>query len=188
MRITGGTLRGRRLVAPDDMRVRPTSDRVREALFNMLAHKDFGIGFALEGAAVADLFAGTGALGLEAISRGARWCLLVDDDADSRALQRENVEALGLTGVTRIWRRDATALGPLGPAANGPFDLAFLDPPYRKGLAQKALASLADGGWLKPAALIVAETAADESLDAPGFTRLDARDHGETRIVFLTPA
>ena len=98
-------------------RVRPTSDRTRQAIFNMLRHKDFGIGFALEGAAVLDLFAGTGALGIEALSHGARWCLLVDDSADSRALQRENVEALGLTGATRIWRRDATDLGPIGPSA-----------------------------------------------------------------------
>lgn len=186
MRITGGKLRGRRLVAPEDMRVRPTSDRVREALFNMLAHRDFGIGFTLEDAAVADLFAGTGALGIEAISRGARWCLLVDDDADSRALQRENVEALGLTGATRIWRRDATNLGPLGPSANGPFDLVFLDPPYRKDLAPKALASLKEGGWLKPQCLVVAETATDETFDAPGFTMLETRDYGETRVTFLT--
>ena len=112
--------------------MRPTSDRTRQAIFNMLRHKDFGIGFALEGAAVLDLFAGTGALGIEALSQGARWCLLVDDSADSRALQRENVEALGLTGATRIWRRDATDLGPLGPSAGGPFNLVFLDPPYRK--------------------------------------------------------
>src|SRR5580700_9872896 len=107
MRITGGRLRGRQLVAPPDLRVRPTSDRVREAIFNMLAHKDFDIGFTLENAAVADLFAGTGALGIEALSRGARFCLLVDDDADSRALQRQNVETLGLTGATKIWRRNA---------------------------------------------------------------------------------
>ena len=113
MRITGGKLGGRRLVTPQDASVRPTSDRTRQAIFNMLRHKDFDIGFELEGAAVADLFAGTGALGIEALSQGARWCLLVDDSADSRALQRENVEALGLTGVTRIWRRDATDLGPL---------------------------------------------------------------------------
>ena len=116
MRITGGNLRGRQLVAPRDQLVRPTSDRTRQAIFNMLQHKDFGIGFSLEGAAVADLFAGTGALGIEAISHGARWCLLVDDNADSRALQRENVEALGLTGATRIWRRDAIDLGPLSPS------------------------------------------------------------------------
>src|ERR1044071_5352372 len=111
MRVTGGIYGGGRLVPPDDARVRPTSDRTRQAIYNMLRHKDFGVGFTLEGAAVLDLFAGTGALGIEALSHGARWCLLVDDNADSRALQRENVEALGLTGATRIWRRDATDLG-----------------------------------------------------------------------------
>lgn len=203
MRITGGTLRGRNLAAPQDMRVRPTSDRVREAVFNMLAHKDFGMGFTLDAIAVADLFAGTGALGIEALSRGARFCLLVDDDADSRALQRENVEALGLTGVTKIWRRDATDLGPCGGGglprevgtgsrqasrpdkAGGPFDLVFLDPPYRKGLVAKALASLHAGNWLAPNALIVAETATDEELETPGFTTIDQRDYGETRIRFL---
>ena len=128
MRITGGTFRGRLLAAPRDMRVRPTSDRTRQAIFNMLLHKDFGIGFSLEGARVLDLFAGTGALGIEALSHGAAWCLLVDDSADSRALQRENVEALNLTGATRIWRRDATDLGVMSPTAGGPFNLVFLDP------------------------------------------------------------
>jgi 16S rRNA (guanine966-N2)-methyltransferase len=187
MRITGGKLGGRRLVAPDDVRVRPTSDRTRQAIFNMLRHKDFGIGFALEGAAVADLFAGTGALGIEAISHGARWCLLVDDSADSRAIQRENVEALGLTGATRIWRRDAANLGPIGPSAGGPFNLVFLDPPYRKNLIPSALKSLKDGGWLAPRALIVAETDAKEEIDAPGFALLDERDYGETRVRFFTP-
>jgi 16S rRNA (guanine966-N2)-methyltransferase len=188
MRITGGKLGGRRLVTPDDDRVRPTSDRTRQAIFNMLQHKDFGIGFELEGATVIDLFAGTGALGIEAISQGARWCLLVDDNADSRALQRENVEALGLTGATRIWRRDATDLGPIGPAAGGPFNLVFLDPPYRKDLIPKALASLKDGGWLLPNALVVAETDAKEEIDAPGFTLVDERSYGETRVRFFTPA
>jgi 16S rRNA (guanine966-N2)-methyltransferase len=186
MRITGGTLGGRRLVTPDDMSVRPTSDRTRQAIFNMLRHKDFDIGFTLEGAAVLDLFAGTGALGIEAISQGARWCLLVDDSADSRALQRENVEALGLTGATRIWRRDATDLGPIGPSAGGPFNLVFLDPPYRKDLIPKALASLKDGGWLARNALLVAETNASEMIDAPGYTQLDERDYGETKLRFLT--
>src|SRR5271154_5237126 len=165
MRITGGKLGGRKLVAPDDGRVRPTSDRTRQAIFNILRHKDFGIGFALEGAAVLDLFAGTGALGIEALSHGARWCLLVDDNADSRAIQRENVEALGLTGATKIWRRDATDLGPLGPGAGGPFELVFLDPPYRKNLIARSLASLKDGGWLAANALIVAEMDAGEEID-----------------------
>src|SRR6201991_1829076 len=186
MRITGGILGGRRLVTPEDGRVRPTSDRTRQDMFNMLRHKDFDIGFTLEGAAVLDLFAGTGALGIEAISQGARWCLLVDDSADSRALQRENVEALGLTGATRIWRRDATDLGPIGPSAGGPFNLVFLDPPYRKDLIPKALASLKEGGWLMANALIVAETDAKEDIDAPGFTQIDERDYGETRVRFLT--
>jgi 16S rRNA (guanine966-N2)-methyltransferase len=188
MRVTGGIYGGRRLVAPDDARVRPTSDRTRQAIFNMLRHKDFGIGFELEGAAVLDLFAGTGALGIEALSHGARWCLLVDDSADSRAIQRENVEALGLTGATRIWRRDATDLGPIGPSAGGPFNLVFLDPPYREEMIPKALQSLKNGGWLADKALIVAETNAAEPLDTPGFTLLDERDYGETRLRFLALA
>ncbi|MEY4965593.1 MAG: putative methyltransferase with SAM-dependent methyltransferase domain [Pseudomonadota bacterium] len=187
MRITGGKLGGRRLIAPEDVSVRPTSDRSRQAIFNILRHKDFGIGFALEGAAVADLFAGTGALGIEALSQGARWCLLVDDNADSRAIQRENIEALGLTGVTRIWRRDACDLGPLGPSAGGPFNLVFMDPPYRKNLIPPALKSLKDGGWLADKALIVAETNASEEVDLAGFMLLDERDYGETRMRFLTP-
>ena len=186
MRITGGKLGGRRLVTPDDANVRPTSDRTRQAIFNMLRHKDFGIGFALEGAAVVDLFAGTGALGIEALSQGARWCLLVDDSADSRALQRENVEGLGLTGATRIWRRDATDLGPLGPSAGGPFNVVILDPPYRKNLIPPALKSLKDGGWLADKALIVIESDAKEEIDVTGFELLDERDYGETRVRFLT--
>ena len=154
----------------------------------MLQHKDFGIGFVLGGAAVADLFAGTGALGIEALSHGARWCLLVDDSADSRALQRENVEALGLTGATRIWRRDATDLGPLSPSAGGPFNLVFLDPPYRKGLIPRALKSLKEGSWLADKALLVAETDAGEEIETPGYCLLDERDYGETRLRFLTPS
>jgi len=188
MRITGGKLGGRRLVTPQDASVRPTSDRTRQAIFNMLRHKDFDIGFELEGAVVADLFAGTGALGIEALSQGARWCLLVDDSADSRALQRENVEALGLTGATRIWRRDATDLGPLGPSAGGPFNLVFLDPPYRKNLIPPALKSLKDGGWLANKALIVVESDGGEEIDLTGFTLLDERDYGETKLRFLTSA
>jgi 16S rRNA (guanine966-N2)-methyltransferase len=176
------------LAAPRDQAVRPTSDRTRQAIFNMLRHKDFDIGFTLEGARVLDLFAGTGALGIEALSHGARWCLLVDDSAESRALQRQNIEALGLTGATRIWRRDATDLGPIGPAAGGPFELVFLDPPYRKAMIPKALVSLKAGGWLADKALLVAETDVNEPLDAPGYTLLDERDYGETRVRFLAPA
>ena len=118
--------------------MRPTADRLRESLFNILAH---AYGDPISGARVLDLFAGTGALGIEAISRGAAFALFVDDGAEARALLRDNVEALGLGGVTRIFRRDATKLGPVHPLE--PFTLAFLDPPYRKGLAEKALASRA---------------------------------------------
>lgn len=187
MRITGGTLRGRTLSAPADARVRPTSDKVRQAIFNILAHNDFACGFTLEGGRAADLFAGTGAMGIEALSRGARYCLFVEDAAESRALIRENVEAFHLTGATKIWRRDATDLGPMGAGANGPFDLVFLDPPYRKNLVAPALASLRDGGWLAKDAILVCECAADEDVPSTdGFAVLDDRTYGETHISILS--
>jgi 16S rRNA (guanine966-N2)-methyltransferase len=186
MRVAGGQLGGRRLVAPDDEKVRPTSDKTRQAIFNILAHRDFGIGFTLENIAVADLFAGTGALGIEALSRGARFCLFVDDNAESRGLIRENVEALHLTGVTKIWRRDATDLGPMNTGSGGPFDLVFLDPPYRKNLIPAALKSLRTGGWLSENALLMAETSKGEDVAVEGFTILDRRDYGDTEIAFLT--
>jgi 16S rRNA (guanine966-N2)-methyltransferase len=189
MRIVGGRLRGRALVTPRDSRVRPTSDRVREAIFNILAHNDFGVDFRLDEARVLDLFAGTGALGCEALSRGAKFCLFVDSDADSRGLVRQNVEALGLTGVSKIWKRDATALGPMPANANGPYGLVFADAPYRLGLTQRALVSARDGGWLAPGAVIVAETAADEpAITATEFETVSERSYGETRAVFLVRA
>jgi len=135
---------------------------------------------------VADLFAGTGAMGIEALSRGAAFCLFVDDAAESRALIRQNVEMLNLTGVSKIWRRDATQLGPIAAGASGPFELVFLDPPYRKGLIAPALASLREGGWLADGAVVVAETADDD--DDPltdGFERMDDRFYGDTRVLFL---
>ncbi len=172
---------GRALAAPSDNRVRPTSDKVRQAIFNILAHNEYGA--ALSGARVADLFAGTGAMGIEAISRGASFCLFVEDAAESRALIRQNVEALALTGVTKIWRRDATDLGPM--SAGGPFDFVFLDPPYRKNLLAPALKSLRGGGWLSPNAILIAECAEDEKPDADGFETLDERVYGETRVAIL---
>jgi 16S rRNA (guanine966-N2)-methyltransferase len=185
VRITGGAFRGRTLSTPTDTRVRPTSDKVRQAIFNVLAHNDFSSGFSIEGARAADLFAGTGALGIEALSHGARFCLFVDDSAESRGLIRRNVEVLQLTGVTKIWRRDATQLGPLSAGGGGPFDLVFLDPPYRKQLVPLAMASLAEGKWLAPAALLVAETAEDESLPISAVFRiLDDRVYGDTRVSF----
>lgn len=180
MRIVGGTLRGRSIAGPQHDGLRPTADRVRESLFNILAH---GVeGFALEGARVIDLFAGTGALGLEALSRGAAFCLFVDNEAEARALIRTNVEKFGLTGVTRIFRRDATDLGPAGTMA--PFDLAFLDPPYGKGLGERALAALAEGSWLVPGAIVVLEERAGVSIAlSAAFVEIDRRTYGDTQIV-----
>jgi 16S rRNA (guanine966-N2)-methyltransferase len=189
MRITAGSLGGRSLVPPRDARVRPTADKVRQAIFNILMHHDFGTGFSLEGARVADLFAGTGAMGIEAVSRGAQFCLFVDDSAESRALIRQNVEALHLTGTTKIWRRDATQLGPMAAGSGGPFELVILDPPYHKDLIAPALASLRDGGWLSPGAVIVSETGEDESAPlADGFAVQDERVYGDTRVCILTTA
>jgi 16S rRNA (guanine966-N2)-methyltransferase len=135
---------------------------------------------------VLDLFAGSGALGLEALSRGAVWCLFVDDHGPSRALIRRNVEALGVIGETKIYRRDATRLG---PCRGAPCDLVFLDPPYRSGLGAKALASALEGGWLAEGALAVLEIASDEPAEAPpGFETLDDRAYGGTRVLVLRRA
>lgn len=181
MRVVGGRLRSRPLKAPRSDAIRPTADRLRESLFNILIH---GHGDPVTGARVLDLFAGTGALGIEAISRGAAYVLFVDDGVEARALLRDNVESLGLGGVARIFRRDATKLGPAHPVE--PFTLAFLDPPYGKGLAEKALASARDGGWLTPGAFVVVEEAADANFAAPeGFEQLERRGYDDTMLVFL---
>lgn len=180
MRIVAGTLRGRPIAAPRHEGLRPTSDRVRESLFNILEH---GVeGFALAGARVIDLFAGTGALGLEALSRGAAFCLFVEESPEARALIRANIEALELAGVTRIFRRTATGLGPVGTLA--PFSLAFLDPPYGERLAEAALASLDEGGWLLPDAVAVVEERAGVAVAWPQpFREIDSRRYGDTQIL-----
>jgi len=181
MRIVGGSLRGRLLRAPASRAIRPTSERLRESIFDILAHRHPDV---LEGARVVDLFAGSGALGLEALSRGARFALFVDNGAEARALLRGNVEALGLGGQAQILRADASQLGraPSGP----PFTLAFLDPPYGKGLAGPALAALAAGEWLVDGALCVVEEAAKAQIAAPpGFRPEDERIYGDTKIMFL---
>src|SRR5712671_239315 len=181
MRIVGGRLGGRPLAAPKSQNIRPTSDRLRESLFNILAH---GYDDAIAGARVLDLFAGTGALGLEAMSRGAAFALFIDDGAEARALIRQNVEALGLGGITRIFRRDATRLGAVH--RNEPFGVVFLDPPYRKGLAERALVSLRDGGWLAPHALLIVEEAADSGFTAPqGYAEIERRRYDDTEFMFL---
>ena len=182
MRIAGGRFRGRVLTAPSSMLTRPTSDKVREALFNILIH---GIeDFEIEGARVLDLFAGTGALGLEALSRGAAYCLFVEDNADARGVIRENIEALGVTGASKVWRRDATKLGRASPMQ--PFQLLFADPPYGKGLSELALHAAADGGWLAAGAICVLEERAGVDFPIPsGFSEFDTRVYSDTALHFL---
>ncbi len=181
MRIVGGRLGGRTLLAPKSQAIRPTADRLREALFNILTHS---YGDPVEGARVLDLFAGTGGLGLEAHSRGAAFVLFVDDGTEARALLRGNVDALGAGGATKVYRRDATRLGPAHPME--PYSLVFLDPPYGKGLAERALSSAREGGWLTSEALIVVEEAADAVFMAPnGFEEIERREYGDTQVVFL---
>jgi 16S rRNA (guanine966-N2)-methyltransferase len=186
MRIVAGRFRGRAIATPahapaSQASLRPTSDRVREAVFNILAH---GMGgFTLEGARVVDLFAGTGALGLEALSRGAAYCLFIETDTEARALIRRNVEAFGLTGESKIFRRDATDLGSAGP--RDVVSLAFLDPPYDQGLADSALASLAGGGWLAPGAVVVIEERVGNVVTLPTTLKeTDRRTYGDTQMIF----
>ena len=184
MRVVGGRLKGRNLASPSSRDIRPTADRLRESLFNILIHAYHD---PIADARVLDLFAGTGALGIEAVSRGAAYALFVDDGVEARALLRNNTETLGLGGVTRIFRRDATKLGPAYPLE--PFSLAFLDPPYGKGLAEQALAATRAGGWLVPHALVVVEEAAAAGFTAPdGFTELERRRYDDTEFVFLRHA
>jgi 16S rRNA (guanine966-N2)-methyltransferase len=181
MRIVGGRLRGRLLAAPASQAIRPTADRLRESLFNILVH---AYGDPITDARVLDLFAGTGALGLEALSRGAAFALFIDEGAEARALLRENVATLGLGGTTRIFRRDATKLGAAHPIE--PFSVAFLDPPYGRGLAEQALASARAGGWLAPGALAVVEEAAKPGFTAPeGFEELERRNYDDSALIVL---
>ena len=180
MRVVGGRLKGRTLASPASRDIRPTADRLRESLFNILAH---AYGDPVTDARVLDLFAGTGALGFEALSRGAKFAQFVDDGAEARALQRQNVEALGLAAATRIFRRDATKLGPVHPVE--PFSLVFLDPPYGKGLAEAALASALAGGWLTEDTLIVVEEAVDAFKAPTGFDEIERRTYDDTAFTFL---
>jgi 16S rRNA (guanine966-N2)-methyltransferase len=179
VRIVGGSLRGRLIAAPEGSSTRPTSDRVREAVFNILAH---GIDdFALESVRVLDLFAGTGALGLEALSRGAASCLFVEEDATARGTIRRNIETLGLAGRAHIYRRDATRLGEALPRER--CGLVFADPPYGKELGEKALHAAGTGRWLDAGAVAVLEERADVSIRWPdGFEHLEARTWGDTAV------
>ncbi|MBL8551974.1 MAG: 16S rRNA (guanine(966)-N(2))-methyltransferase RsmD [Hyphomonadaceae bacterium] len=186
MRIIAGRFKGRALAAPSGRNTRPTGARAREAIFNVLEHAEFSPG--LEGRRALDLFAGAGAMGLEALSRGAAFALFVDTDADARGAIRTNVEALGLFGVARIHRRDATDLGRKPAGVGAPFDLAFLDPPYHSGLGAVALKKLVEGEWLAEDALIVFECAEDETPSFEGFRVLDERAYGAAKVIFLRMA
>ena len=183
MRIIGGSARGLKLadVGEGDAQahLRPTSDRVREAIFNLLINGRVAqSGDPVSGARVLDLFAGTGALGLEALSRGAAHVAFVDDGTAARALLRRNIELMRAMGVSDVWRRDATSMGVNRGAG---FDLVFMDPPYGKGLGERALASCMAGGWLAPGALIVWEESTAPALPA-GVELIDQRSYGGTLI------
>jgi 16S rRNA (guanine966-N2)-methyltransferase len=185
MRIVSGIYRGRALVAPKGHSTRPTADRTRQALFNVLEHAPWSPG--VRGRRVLDLFAGSGALGLEAMSRGAELCVGVDMDQDARGAMARNATALGAADSVTVRRADATRLGPRPDPA--PFDLVFLDAPYGAGMSEPTLAALADHGWLAPEAIVVVERGAGEPpLTAPGYARLDSRDWGAARVDFLRPA
>ncbi len=181
MRVIGGRLRGRNIAGPSTQAIRPTQDRLRESLFNILMHAYEN---PMLDARVLDLYAGTGALGIEAVSRGAKFTLFVDNGSEARALLRDNVESLGLGGVTKVYRRDASDPGPAHPVE--PFALVFIDPPYRQKLAEKSLAALRDGGWLVPDALVVVEEAKDAEFAAPdGYEELERRAYDDTEFTFL---
>ncbi|MBN9305311.1 MAG: 16S rRNA (guanine(966)-N(2))-methyltransferase RsmD [Devosia sp. 67-54] len=178
MRIVGGRFRGKTLTSPEDDSIRPTADRTRESVFNILASR---LGPSFDGLRVLDLFAGTGALGLEALSRGAAHVTFVDTGAEARGLIRDHIEAFGAGGVAKLLRRDATALGPAGTL--GPVDLVFLDPPYGQGLGERALVSLRDNGWLQADTLLVLEESADAAVTLPeGFVLDDRRDYGAAAV------
>jgi 16S rRNA (guanine966-N2)-methyltransferase len=184
MRVVGGKFRGRTLKGPSSNAIRPTSDRLRESIFNILVH---AYGDPVTDARVLDLFAGTGALALEALSRGAKYALFVEEAAEARALIRANVEALELGGVTKIFRRDAAKLGAMGPME--PFNLVFCDPPYGRGLAEQALAGARAGKWLAAKALVVIEEAAKAAFKAPGgFDELERRAYDDTEVIILRAA
>jgi 16S rRNA (guanine966-N2)-methyltransferase len=183
MRIVSGNWKGKALVAPAGQTTRPTSDRARQAVFNIIEHAAWSPG--VRGARVLDLFAGTGALGLEALSRGATSCLFLDTDSSARAALMTNIESCAAQGITRVWKRDAAALDLMPPSANGPFDLVFVDPPYGKGMDVAALSGLAKG-WLAPGGIIMLERGRDEGvLQNSGFDVIDTRDYGAAQIVFL---
>lgn len=184
MRVIAGALRGRRLVAPEGLATRPTSDRARQTLFDVLMHAPWGGRALLEGARVLDAFAGTGAVAIEAVSRGAAEAVLFETDARAIAAIRRNLDACGLAARARVLRADATR----PPAADRPAGLVFLDPPYGEGLVERAVPALASAGWIAPGTVLVVETAAEEAVALAGFAALDDRRVGRARLRILRAA
>lgn len=183
MRIVGGKNRGRNIIAPKGTSTRPTTDQVREAIFNILATADYAL--PIEDAIVADIFAGSGALGLEAISRGAQFCLFVETAPAARAAIRENVETMGLGGITRLHRRDATQLRVEPNNLRGPFTHVFMDPPYEKNMGLPVLEKLKAQNLIAEKAVVLYEMKADEEPDVSGWSVLDDRTWGKSRVMFL---
>lgn len=183
MRIVGGEFRGRRLTVPEGRDIRPTSDRAREAVFNILVH---GLGLEWETLSVLDVFAGTGAVGLEALSRGAAHATFIDNNGAAIHCIRENAGLVGAARTVSVLKLDATRLPPPPLVAEAPCGLAFLDPPYGSGLVAPTLVALAARGWIGPGAISVVEMGAKEAFKAPdGFATLDDRRYGAARVLFL---
>ena len=183
MRIVSGSLRGRNIAAPSGRNTRPTSDQTRESIFNILAHAAWSP--ALDGAITADIFAGSGALGLEAISRGAAFCLFVETEPKARGAIRENVDKMGLGGCTRLHRHDATKLKIAPGNLRGPFTHIFMDPPYNKGLWRPVLSRLREHGLIAEGGVIILEESKDAEIDTKGYDILADKTWGAARVLFL---
>ena len=183
MRIVGGKFKGRSIAAPSGHGTRPTSDQARESIFNILTHADWAP--PLDGAIVIDIFAGSGALGLEACSRGAEFCLFVETEPKARAAIRNNVDKMGLAGMTRLHRRDATKLRIEPGNLRGAFTHIFLDPPYNKGIAMPVLRKLGEQGLIADGAVIIYEMSKDEDPNLAKYTVHDERIWGAAKVVFM---
>jgi 16S rRNA (guanine966-N2)-methyltransferase len=182
MRIVGGKYRGRSIVSPKTENIRPTKDRTRESIFNILEHSHSEH---LEDGRMLELFAGTGAVGIEALSRGCEFVLFVEQSIEGRGLLRQNTDNLSLHGCTKIFKRDATKLGPLSKFE--PFTMLFADPPSAQGLGEKAIKSAVDNGWMVDQALVILEEHSDIEPDLDDrFTQIDKRPFGETNIWFYS--
>lgn len=182
MRIVGGALRGRPLASPKGTHTRPTTDRVREALFNILTHAPWAKESPADGAQVIDACCGSGALGLEALSRGAAFCTFIDNDRDALALARQNARSLGVTNRCQFTDADITS----PPRLREPANLILIDAPYKTNLGPDGLKALAEAGALAPSAITVLELpAAKTPVAIEGFETLDDRRYGDTRLVFV---